>query len=116
MINPNDPALKVWEVGGYDPHLKSTVFVLAPSIAVVKQYFYIGNGGFIRERLDVESAPEMRVLSKLPTEEEKNFRAELAARAMQGILAGRNGQGWSADQLAEWSLKYADALMEELNK
>lgn len=46
-----------------------------------------------------------------------SIRAELAARAMQGILSSNTGNEWMKPEIcAQYSIKYANALIEELNK
>ena len=39
-----------------------------------------------------------------------------AAMAMQGLCASLNEGSWSYEQLSEYSVKHADALIKELNK
>lgn len=44
------------------------------------------------------------------------IRAELAARAMQGLLASREGSSLDYEQVASEAVRCADALIAELNK
>lgn len=43
-------------------------------------------------------------------------REYFAALAMQGICANQHTPHWDAERIAEYSVKYADALIEALNK
>lgn len=51
-----------------------------------------------------------------PTQAGISIRAYLAAKAMQGILAGEGGNDIKTKLLASWSVECADALIAELNK
>lgn len=42
------------------------------------------------------------------------LRAELAGKAMQGILTNPDSVGWAADDIARDSVHHADALMAKL--
>jgi hypothetical protein len=44
------------------------------------------------------------------------IRAEFAARFLEGMLAGRTGSSSVNKAYVETAIKYADALIEELNK
>ena len=47
---------------------------------------------------------------------EKIRRDVLAGLAMQGLLASDTENDWPVDELVDWSVKHADALIDELDK
>lgn len=46
----------------------------------------------------------------------EQVRIQAAIAAMQGYIAGNSALGMNDDEIAEWSVKQADALIEELKK
>lgn len=115
--------LRVWEVSSGEVKR----FVLADSMATMKQYFYIGSGGFIRERPDMQVDDIMETLTPkpLPPQKASDFtKLELASLMIAASLVHPDdwklGEATTKDdvaaKIAQTSTMVAKAVLEEANK
>lgn len=111
-----DNKLRVWEVNAGDTH----EFVLADGMQTMKQYFYIGSGGYIRERPDMEATTEMEIYrpKSLPPQKAEDFtKLELASLMIaQGFSSQEFHNTHQDTDIAQWSVSLAKAVLEEANK
>jgi len=110
--------LTVWEVRAGDVHR----FVVADGMQTMRQYFYIGSGGYIRERRDMEATKEMEILDPKPPPPAKASDFTKLEKASLMIAQGYISFG---HQIAIDGVKYpihvasvmvAQAVLEEANK
>lgn len=122
LDNLKSRPLRLWEISAGNVHK----FVLADSIETVKEYYWIGGGGFIRERPDMPYPPETETLTPKFSQNAGDFtKLEKASlMAMQGMLANSLplDQGMQPShtlqphELAAIAVQYAKAVIEEANK